>query len=194
MANPVPIGERAADDLRAIRAAMDRSRTFTAVPGRGGAAMGGVGLAAAAGGALAGSPEAWLAVWLAAAAVALGVGLTAMHAKAARAGVSMAGPAARQFALGLAAPFVAGGALTAGLWQIGAWSLMAPTWLLLYGAGVLAGGAFSVPAVRAMGAAFMALGLAALVTPAALGNLWLGAGFGALQVGFGFYIARHHGG
>jgi hypothetical protein len=40
----------------------------------------------------------------------------------------------------------------------------------------------------------MALGLAALVTPAAWGNLWLGAGFGGLHLGFGLYITKRHGG
>jgi hypothetical protein len=59
---------------------------------------------------------------------------------------------------------------------------------------VLAGGAFSVAAVRLLGLAIMALGVAALVTPPAWGNVWLGMGFGGLQVAFGLYIARRHGG
>jgi hypothetical protein len=36
--------------------------------------------------------------------------------------------------------------------------------------------------------------VAALLTPPSWGNVWLGLGFGVLQVGFGIYIARHHGG
>jgi hypothetical protein len=43
----VSIHDRAQDDLRFIRRAMERSGTFTAVPGLGGAAMGGVGVLAA---------------------------------------------------------------------------------------------------------------------------------------------------
>jgi hypothetical protein len=30
--------------------------------------------------------------------------------------------------------------------------------------------------------------------PPEYGNLWLGAGFGALQIGVGLFIARRHGG
>jgi hypothetical protein len=71
---------------------------------------------------------------------------------------------------------------------------MPPAWLLLYGTGVLTGGAFSVAPLRVLGLAFMALGAAALATPPAWGNLWLALGFGALQIAFGIYIARKHGG
>jgi hypothetical protein len=71
---------------------------------------------------------------------------------------------------------------------------MPPAWLLLYGAGMVTGGAFSVAPVRLLGMCFMGLGLAAIVTPPSWGNVWLGLGFGALQVGFGIYIARRHGG
>jgi hypothetical protein len=66
--------------------------------------------------------------------------------------------------------------------------------LLLYGAGVLAGGMFSVPVVRAVGVCFMAAGIAAALTPPEWGNVWLALGFGGLHVGFGAYIARNLGG
>ena len=74
------------------------------------------------------------------------------------------------------------------------WALIPPTWLLLYGTGVLMGGAFSVTPMRVLGLAFMTLGVAALVTPVEWGNAWLGLGFGGLQIVFGVYIARRHGG
>ena len=50
------------------------------------------------------------------------------------------------------------------------WALMPAVWLLLYGTGVLAGGAFSVAAVRLLGVALMALGIAALAHAAGVGQ------------------------
>ena len=64
----------------------------------------------------------------------------------------------------------------------------------LYGAGVLTGGMFSVPVVRAMGVCLMAAGIAAILTPYAWDSVWLAIGFGGLHIGFGTYIARNHGG
>jgi hypothetical protein len=188
------VTDHAAESLAFIRHAMERGSTFSAVPGIGGALMGGIGLTAAAVGAWQPSAERWLAVWLIAAVLALTTAVVAMRRKAARLGATLAGAPARRFALSLSAPLVAGAVLTLGLWMHGIWALMPPVWLLLYGAGVVTGGAFSVAPMRLLGVCFMALGLLAVVTPPAWGNVWLGVGFGALQVGFGLYIARTHGG
>jgi hypothetical protein len=193
-AHTASFGQHAEETLQFIRRTMERSSTFTAVPGLGGAGMGAVGLAAAVLAARQISAERWLVTWLLAAAVALGVGVTAVLRKASRLGAPLAGAVGRRFAMSLAAPLVAGAALTWGVWMNGDRALIPAVWLLLYGTGVLAGGVFSVAAVRLLGAAFMALGIAALVTPPAWGNVWLGAGFGGLQLVFGLYIARRHGG
>jgi hypothetical protein len=193
-AQPESVGSHAADNLRFIRAAMERSSTFTAIPGAGGVGMGAIALAAAAIGATQPTGNRWLATWLAAAGVAAVVGLATMAWKARRAGLTLTGVTARRFALGMAAPFVAGAAITYALWAAGSFAVMAPAWLLLYGAGVLTGGMFSVPVVRLIGVCFMAAGMAAILTPPAWGNVWLAIGFGGLHVGFGTYIARHHGG
>jgi hypothetical protein len=190
----VPIQGRAAEDLRFIRRAMERSSTFTAVPGYGGAAMGGVGLLAAVAGTLQPNGERWLAGWLAAAALATAIGVVAMRRKARRAGVPLGGALARRFALGFSAPLAAGAALTARLAAARDWPLMPSVWLLLYGAGVVTGGIVSVPTVPVMGLCFMVLGVAAMATPPEWGNFWLGLGFGVVQIGFGLYIARKHGG
>ena len=48
--------------------------------------------------------------------------------------------------------------------------------------------------VRAVGVCFMAFGIAAIVTPPEWGNVWLALGFGGLQVTFGAYIYKNHGG
>lgn len=173
---------------------MARSATFTAVPGVGGALMGVIGFVGAFVASWQPTPDRWLAVWLGAAVLALSVGLWAIVQKAARAGLPLQGPTPRNFALGLAAPLAAGVGITFTLWSTRTYSAMPAVWLLLYGAGVLAGGVFSVPVVRLTGALFMALGFAAVVMPPAYGNLWLGAGFGVLQFVGGIFIARRHGG
>ena len=187
-------GQHAEESLQFIRRTMERSSTFTAVPGLGGAGMGAIGLAAAVVAANQSTAERWLIVWLLAAPVAMGIGVTAMLRKAARLGAPLAGVVGRRFAMSLAAPLVAGAVLTWGVSMRDDWSLMPAVWLLLYGTGVLTGGAFSVAAVRLLGVSLMALGVAALATPPAWGNVWLGMGFGGLQIGFGLYIARRHGG
>ena len=191
---PESLHGRAADNLTFIRNTMERSATFTAVPGLGGCAMGTIALVAALAGSAQPAGDRWLLTWLAAAALAALIGIAAMARKARRAGATLTGANARRFAAGLAAPFVAGAAITYELWTVQNFTVMAPAWLLLYGAGLLTGGIFSVPAVRWIGACFMALGLFAILTPPGWGNTWLAIGFGGLQIGFGVYIARNHGG
>ena len=188
----VEISDQAAANLRFIRDTLERSSAFTSVPGWGGVGMGIVGLAAAAA-AWRLTGRDWLAVWLAAAALAMTIGLLAMVRKARRAGLSLlAGPGSR-FAIGFAAPCLAGAALTAASAAAGRFDHLAGTWLLLYGAAVVAGGVLSVRPVLELGAGVMALGVLALLFPAA-GNAWLGLGFGLLQIVAGWVIARRHGG
>lgn len=190
---PHSLSHRAADDLTYIRSTMERSSAFTAVSGAGGAAAGVIGLIAAFVGARQPSGNRWLATWLGAASIAVVVQLAAMTWKARRARTALTGLNGRRFALGTAAPLLAGSVITYDLWLMQGFSVMPSAWLLLYGVGVLTGGMFSVPVVRALGACFMATGLAASLTPE-WGNAWLGMGFGGLQLGFGAYIARYHGG
>ena len=186
--------DHAAENLQFIRHAMERGSTFTAVPGFGGAVMGSIGLVAAIVASMQPTAERWLAVWLAAAAIALAVGVFTMRRKARRIGAPLTGAPGRRFALSLSAPLLAGAAMSVGLWMHGVWALMPSAWLLLYGAGVLTGGAFSVAPMRLLGLLFMALGAVSLVTPPWWGNVWLALGFCVLQIGFGTYIARKHGG
>jgi hypothetical protein len=135
-AQPESVGSHAAENLRFIRAAMERSSTFTAVPGAGGVVMGVIGFVAAGIGASQPTGDRWLATWLGAAAVAAVVGLVFMWRKARAAGLTLAGANARRFALGMAAPFVAGAAITYELWAVRNFTVMAPAWLLLYGVGL----------------------------------------------------------
>jgi len=190
----VSLNERAIESLEFIRTTMARSAPFTAVPGRGGMAMGAVAIVAAALGAREQDDWRWVAVWLSAAVVAVPLGLLAMRWKARRYGIALWSAAGRRFAQGFVPAVVAGAILSAALALTGRFDLVPATWLLLYGAGVLAGSTASVPVLAWLGAAFMALGVAALLTGTGWRDLWLGAGFGGLQIAFGIIIARKHGG
>ena len=167
---------------------------FTAVPGAGGIAMGVIGFAAALVAAKQSSFDAWLLTWLAAAVIAASVGLVAMLHKARRADLALARGPGLRFALSLVPPLLAGGALTLALYRTGQIQLLPGTWLVLYGAATITGGAFSVRVVPVMGACFMLLGVVALFAPQGLGDWFLAAGFGALQVVSGVIIMRRHGG
>ena len=191
---PSPIETRAADNLRFIRATMERASSFTAVPGWGGVAMGVTALAAAGLSLLARTPEEWLGVWLAEAFLAFSIGLNATARKARRAETSLFSGPARRFFLTLSPPVAAGAVLTLALERSGQIALLPGVWLLLYGTAVVTGGAYSVRVVPVMGALFMLLGAAALGSPQTWGTAYLAAGFGGLQIAFGWIIARRHGG
>lgn len=183
-----------ADDLRFIRDTMERSAAFTAVSGWGYMAMGATALGAASLAAHQLSVTAWLRIWLAEGLLAMAVGLLSCTWKANRRGLPLFSGPARKVALSLSPPLVAGAFLTFVLFRAGLTSALAPTWLLLYGAGIITGGAFSVAIVPIMGICFMLLGGLAVLAPTAWGNSFLAAGFGGLHIVFGFLIARRHGG
>jgi len=183
-----------ADDLRFIRDTMERSTAFTAVSGWGYILLG---LTAIAAGWLAAhqtSSFAWLRVWLAEGLLAAAIGLLSCTWKANRRGLPLFSGPARKVALGLAPPLVAGAFLTFLLFRSGPTSDLPATWLLLYGAGIMTGGAFSVAIVPVMGLCFMLLGGFAVLAPPVWGNWFLAGGFGGLHIVFGFLIARRHGG
>lgn len=183
-----------ADDLRFIRDTMERSAAFTAVSGWGQVVLGFTALAAAELAARQSSPDGWLRVWLAEGLLALALGLLACSWKANRRGLPLFSGPARKVALGLAPPLVAGAFLTFLLFRSGQEAALPATWLLLYGAGIMTGGAFSVSIVPVMGLCFMLLGGLAVLAPAGAGNWFLAAGFGGLHIVFGWLIARRHGG
>jgi hypothetical protein len=191
---PKPIDSKAEESLRFIRSAMERAGSFTAVPGWGGAAMGATALAAAWLAHRAVTPSAWLAVWLVEGVLACGIGVWAIRAKARRSKTPLFAGATRRFAMTLSPPIVAGAIATMALARDERVGSLPGLWLTLYGAGVVTGGATSVRAVPVLGLLFMATGAAAFFTPPSWGDAWLALGFGVLQIVFGIYIARRHGG
>ena len=156
-----------ADQLRFIRRTMERAGAFIAVSGVGQFIVGGVGLVAAAIAAQTSTPGRWLAVWLGAAVVAVSVaGWTIAH-KAAKVQVPLWSGPTRRFVLSFSPLLVAGAILTLLLRSTDVADRLPGIWLLVYGAGVTAGGAVSLHIVPVMGACFMVTGVAALAAPPA---------------------------
>lgn len=191
---PVNVGDRAIDNLRFIRETMERSTHFTAVPGYGGILMGVTAIVAAYIAHQQIYLRDWLIVWLTEAGLAAAIGVLAMWQKSKIANTPLLSVPAKKFAFGFAPPLVCGVAITLGLWRFEHYEVMVPVWMLLYGAAVVTGGAFSVRVVPVMGWIFIALGSVAFALPASYGNILMGASFGLLHVVFGAIIARRYGG
>jgi hypothetical protein len=191
---PIALDERARDNLRYIRETMERAASFTAVPGWGGVAMGITALGAAAVAARQTSVEAWLLTWLGEATVAAGIAAWTMFTKSRAAGVPLLSGPGRKFALSFTPPLFVGALLTIAFYRAGLVAAIPGMWLLLYGTGVMTGGAFSIRIVPLLGLCFIVLGAVALFSPAGWGDGFLAAGFGGLHILFGAVIARRYGG
>ncbi|BDC52767.1 hypothetical protein F183_A50820 [Bryobacterales bacterium F-183] len=197
-AQPSPVislQDHAIDNLRFIRETMERSSSFTAVPGWGGVAMGLTALAAAFAAHQQATPRGWITVWIVEFVIGAAIGSLAVWLKARKATDRHLAPL-RKFLLSFLPPLFAGAVMTLALYRAGMFGLLPGAWLLSYGAAVISGGTFSVRVVPAMGVCFVVLGCVALLAPAAA--VWpgwlLAAGFGGLHVVFGLWIAKNYGG
>ena len=184
---------RAMENLRFIRETMERAGSFTAVSGWGQVSIGVTALIATWVATAQTEPERWLAVWTGEALLALAIGGFTVARKAYSAGLPLLSGPGRKVALSLAPPIVAGAMLTAVLFEAGLLWPLPGMWLLLFGTGVVAAGAYSVRVVPVMGLSFMLLGMLALLTPT-WGDVLMGLGFGGLHIFFGVLIAWRYGG
>src|SRR5580765_1967994 len=166
-----PLPARAMDDLRFIRQTMERSSSFTAVSGRGQVLVGATALLTTAI-AHKQSTQNWLLVWITEAAVACAIALTSIYRKAHSKGLPLTSGPGKKFAVGFLPPALAGLILTIVLTKAGLPQFLPGTWLLLYGAGVVTGGAFSVAIVPVMGSCFMLAGAVAFIAPAKWGDIF----------------------
>jgi len=175
------LAERLARDLGTMARVMDQARGFPAISPGGWIAMGTVGTGLGAFANRVREPRAWVLSWLAVAVVAAAVGLAATLRRARAEDYALWARPATSFWLQLVTPLVLGALLTL-LWSArGSWELVAGTWLVFYGTGLMAGGNWCRNAVRRAGLAFQVLGLAAFVWPA-LGGALVVAGFGGVHL------------
>lgn len=191
---PIHLSDHAIENLQFIRETMERSTHFTAVPGYGGMLMGVTAIVAAYFAHVQVYRRDWLVAWLIEACLAFSIGLLAMWQKSKIAGQSLISTPARKFAFGFTPSLIAGIAITLGLWRYEQYEIMQGVWMLLYGASVVTGGAFSVRVIPVMGWFFMAAGAVAFALPAGYGDYLMGASFGLLHIAFGAVIARKFGG
>ena len=191
---PPALHDRAMDNLQVIRDALERAGAFTAVPGWGGVAIGVTALAATYIAREQATFNRWMAVWFGEAVVPLALSAWAVRQKTQRAGVPFLSGPGRRFALNFAPPMLVGGILTLVLYRAGLFEAIPGVWLLLYGTGIVAGGAFSVPVVPVHGSLLMLAGSAALFAPAEWRDYFMAFGFGLLHIMFGYVIARRYGG
>jgi hypothetical protein len=185
---------RAMADLRFIRETMESASAFSAFSGWGLILIGAVATACGLVAARQPTRLRWLATWVAAAGVSAVIGTLSTARKTRTARQPLIPGPARKFALSLAPAVVSGALLTGALERAGRFDLLPGMWLLLYGAGLVAAGAWSVRVVPVIGTTFMVLGAVGLLLPLLWSNWLLIAGFGGLHVAFGVIVGRKHGG
>ena len=173
---------------------MENASSFTAVSGWGQVAVGATALGAGALAARQRSTERWLAVWLAEAVCGILIGGLTTLWKARRASQPIISGPVRKFGISFAPPVFVGAVLTFVLARQGVYGVLPGMWLMLYGTGVITGGAFSVSAVPATGVCFVLAGLLASFAPWPVQNALLTAAFGVFHIAFGVLIVRRYGG
>src|SRR3954468_990986 len=191
---PPALHARAMDNLAFIRDTMEAAGSFTAVSGWGMVAVGIIAIIAATIASAQNSVIQSIYVWIIAAVLAPCVMLWAIVRKARRAHMPLLTGPGRKFLLSFSPPMLVGALLTIVLYRGGLTAAIPGMWLLLYGTGVVAGGAFSVRIVPVMGICFMLAGTLALFTPVSWNDWIMAAAFGGLHIVFGIPIARRHGG
>lgn len=199
LSKPAP-DSSALESLELIRETMERSAQFTALPGRGIMLAGATALITSVIAARYSHwMSRWMLIWIFEASVAAAIAVVAGYRKANRLGLPLWSGPGRRMLVALAPPIFAAAVLTLALfmnnYQFRLATVIPGMWLLLYGTALMAAGAHSVPPIPVMGAAFVALGSLVLVANVPfLMNPAMAIGFGGLHLGFGWYIARRHGG
>ena len=174
-------------DLDTIRSLMERAREYRHPPAPAAFAAGACGVAA---GLLTdrwfGNLEILALVWGGAFVLAFAFMVIFTSRAARRDGIPFWSPLARDVIFALWPSLVAALAMTVALARASRLELAAPLWLLAYGVGGLAAGAFASPIVRVLGFAFLAAGVAQLVVEYPPGLVLAGT-FGGFHIIYGVF-------
>ncbi len=191
---PIALHERALDDLQFIRQTMASTVSYTAFSGWGLLLVGAGALLTGVMARHAATPSVWTRAWVVDAVISVVIGVASGLLKTQLSQQPLVAGPVRKFALGFVPTIFAAAVLTAALIASSNQSLLAGTWLLLYGAAIAAAGTASVAAIPLMGSSFFVLGVITLAAPHGWGNSLMMAGFAGLHLLFGGYIAWRHGG
>jgi hypothetical protein len=191
---PPALHLHAMDNLKFIRETMESAASFTAVPGWGQVVIGVLAIITSVIASRQAKPSDWVITWIILASVSLVIAVISMNRKAKRSKTILLSRPGKNFAVSCSPPMIAAALLTLNLSQSGNFRVLPGMWLLLYGTGIITGGAFSVKVVPVMGICFMSLGAIAIFSPASFGNVFMAMGFGLLHIIFGVIIARRYGG
>jgi hypothetical protein len=187
----VQMDSHAAATLQYIRASMDAAASLN-VPGSAAIAVGVVGALATALCFVPSIAAHWIAVWLIAAVVAVSVGggLALQQFALVGAGPILTRAPVRKLLLCWSPSLLAGAVMTAVHLSSGNQDAISGTWLMLYGCAMIGASAVTNRSIGALGIAFFACGVLALLLPEEAHVLMLGAGFGGLHLVFGLSIRR----
>jgi len=200
----VYLHEKAMENLDFIRNTLACSTPFTSVSGWGLVAMGIYSLAGGWVASWRANYDWWINCWVTIGVGGFLMGAVAMIWKMKQEPRPVRAYAVRRFVFSLFPPILAGAVLTEIFYERHIDALLPGMWLMLYGAGVTTGGAFSIRILPFMGLLFMLLGTLAFFTDSGVQQSLLGtltapdlfmmAGFGVLHIVFGVVIIRRYGG
>ncbi|MEQ8406712.1 MAG: hypothetical protein RKH07_00365 [Gammaproteobacteria bacterium] len=184
---------KAEDNLAFIRSSMESATAFTGVSGAGYIVAGLSAFAATWIAQQQPTLERWLLVWMLELALAAPLILLLTALKAKQQGSSLWSSNGKKLLLAFAPAMTVGGLLTLNSYLTDDIQRLPGIWLGIYGAAVMTAGAYSVAAIPIMGALFILISAAILVTgiPA---TLTMGVSFALLHCLFGYLIWRDYGG
>ncbi len=193
----MPDAREAEENLRVIRALMERSTKFSTFSGLSGICAGlasivGCLVARALGPDPVQFPIAFLAVWAAVIIVAVGADYVLMKRRAARVGKHVLSRLGRQMVIASTPGLGTGAIVTLYLLQHKMLGDVYPFWMLAYGIAVCATGLFSQREVSYLGSAFLLAGAATLFAPP-LGLPMMAVSFGGFHILYGIAMSRKEG-